>query len=240
MYLCTLFTETRSEMSTTLDYESIETALGDRLRRSDDLNIHGDNFLPVSLLDKLFHYSEQELGTELDGSGRTVHRNFHGHDFDRWIDNLVARTRIPLAGDNGEHTAVELVDIDSMTFDGEGNVTVTLPDDTTYTLLADDGSQLLARGIDDLEARLDLTTMFSHPPVDSDSEPYLGFGTVAHIMRVVCDKSGIDATKVNAHELSARVFEHFKHEMLPLVPSLWNDMEHIMHYARPVLRPVTA
>ena len=164
-----------------------------------------------------------------------MHRNFHGHDFDRWIDNLVARTRLPLADDDGELTEVELVDIDAMTFDGAGNIIVTLPDDTEYTLMAPDGEPLTALGVDELEVAVSLETMFSHPPVDSDSEPYLGFGTLAHIQRVVCDNSGIDATKVDPHELSARIFEHFKHEMLPLVPSLWNDMEHIMHYARPAL-----
>lgn len=222
-------------MSTTLDYESIEIYLGDRLRRSDNLDIHADHFFPVSLLDKLFHFSEHERGTENDARGHAVHRNFHGHDFDRWIDNLVARTKLPLADDDGERADIDLVEIDSMTFEPGAPVTVTLPDETVYTLLDADGHPLVADSIDRLAISLDISSMFNRPPVDSDSEPYLGFGTVAHIVRVVCDKSGIDPVKVDAAMLTDRLFAHFKLEMLPLIPSLWNDMEHVMHYARPSL-----
>ncbi|MDE6154070.1 MAG: hypothetical protein K2G21_08000 [Muribaculaceae bacterium] len=222
-------------MSTTLDYESIEIYLGDRLRRNDNLDIHGDNFFPVSLLDKLFHYSESKRGTEHDSHGRPVHRNFHGHDFDRWVDNLVARTRLSLADEDGSRATVDLVDIDAFTFDDRGYITVTLPDETSYTLMGSDGHPLIAGSIDNLAVMLDISTMFNRPPVDSDSEPYLGFGTIAHIVRVVCERSGIDSSTVEPHQFTDRLFEHFKREMLPLIPSLWNDMEHIMHYAHPVL-----
>lgn len=223
-------------METTIDYESAETCLGDRLRLSDNLDIHADHFFPVSLLDRLFHYSEQACGTETDSMNRTVHRNFHGHDFDRWIDNLVARTRIDLADDGGNIVTAELVDIDAMTFGCDRTVTVTLPDETRYTLVEhDSGSPLLADSIARLEIHLDISGMFDRPPVDGDSGPYLGFGTIAHVVRVVCDKNGIDMSRVNATELSERIFRHFRQEMLPLIPSLWNDMEHIMHYARPTL-----
>lgn len=225
-------------MDNLLDYESIEIYLGDRLRRADNLDIHADHFFPVTLLDKLFHYSEEVNGTERDGSNRSLHRNFHGHDFDRWIDNIVARTQLQLLDDDDNRDRVSLLDIDAMSIGGtDGRVTVTLPDGTSYTLLAPDGRPIAATSLHDLSIRLDLSTMFSRPPVDSDSEPYLGFGRLAHIVRVVCDKSGIDVAKVDRHDLSARIFEHFKHEMLPLIPSLWNDMEHIMHYAEPLLIP---
>lgn len=223
-------------MDTTLDYESIETSLGDKLRLSDNLDIHADHFFPVSLLDKLFHYSEMSRGTERDGLNRTVHRNFHGHDFDRWIDNIVAHTRLDIIDEEGTTETVDLIDIDSMTFNDDHTVTVTLPDETSYTLLDSDTRRPLQAGsINDISVDLDLSAMFEHPPVDSDSEPYLGFGPVAHIVRVVCDKSGITPSKVNATDLSGRIFGHFRHEMLPLIPSLWNDMEHIMHYGRPRL-----
>jgi len=224
-------------METTLDYESVETFLGDRLRRQDNLDIHTDHFFPVSLLDKLFHYSEESRGIGLDNLNRPVHRNFHGHDFDRWIDNLVAHTRLDLVDDDGNRETIELVDIDALTFNDDNTVTVTMPDGTAYTLLSHDGRPLTADAMDDINVYIDLGTMFDHPPVDSDSEPYLGFGTVAHIFRVVCEKSGIDPSKVDGQELSGKLFEHLKQEMLPLIPSLWNDMEHIMHYARPILTP---
>lgn len=223
-------------METTLDYELVETYLGDLLRGSDNLDIHADHFFPVTLLDLLFHYSESERGTERDMAGHMVRRNFHGHDFDRWIDNLVAATQLTLADDDGTTCSVQLVDIDSMAFDSDsGVVTVTLPDETTYTLLGDDGCALIAPCLNDLAISMDISRMFDHAPVDEDSEPYLGFGTLAHIVRVVADKSGIDPAKADAANLSRRLFQHFKNEMLPLVPSLWNDMEHIMHYAHPTL-----
>ncbi len=225
-------------MDTTLDYESIETSLGDKLRLSDNLDIHADHFFPVSLLDKLFHYSEQSRGTERDYLNRTVHRNFHGHDFDRWIDNIVAHTRLDIIDDEGSARMIDLIDIDSLTFNDDHTITATLPDETKYTLLDSDTHRpLQADNINDISVNLDLSTMFERPPVDSDSEPYLGFGPIAHIVRVVCDKSDITPSKVNATELSDRIFAHFKHEMLPLIPSLWNDMEHIMHYGRPRLSP---
>ena len=222
-------------MDNLLDYESIEIYLGDRLRRSDNLDIHADHFFPVTLLDKLFHYSEAVNGTERDGSNRSLHRNFHGHDFDRWIDNIVARTQLQLLDDENNRDQVALLDIDAMSMGDSGVVTVVLPDETSYTLVLPDGRELSARSLNDLEIRLDLSRMFSCPPVDSDSEPYMGFGQLAHIVRVVCDKSGIDVTKVDQHDLSGRIFEHFKNELLPLIPSLWNDMEHVMHYAEPLL-----
>ena len=226
-------------MDTSLDYESAETYFGDRLRLSDNLDIHADHFFPVSLLDKLFHYSEQSRGTERDSLNRTVHRNFHGHDFDRWIDNIIARTKIDIIDDEGTVETADLVDIDALTFNSDHTVTVTLPDETSYTLAdSTDHRPLQAAGIEDLSVNLDLSTMFDRPPVDSDSEPYLGFGTIAHIVRVVCEKSGIDPSQTDAVKLSDRIFENFRNEMLPLIPSLWNDMEHIMHYARPTLTQV--
>lgn len=217
-----------------LDYESIETHLGDQLRHSDCLDIHADRFFPVTLLDLLFHYSEQQLGSEIDSDSRILHRNFHGHDFDRWIDNLVAKTKLKLVDEERNIETVELIDIDSVIFDSN-SVFVNLPDETRYTLLNDHGSQFVASNLEQVGIHLDLASMFDHGPVDEDSEPYLGFGPLAHIIRVVCDKSGIDPARVKADELSQRIFNHFKNEMLPLIPSLWNDMEHILHYATPVI-----
>ncbi len=221
-------------MDNIFDYEAIEIYLGDYLRRADNLDIHADHFFPVSLLDKLFHYSEEVNGTESDGI-RRVHRNFHGHDFDRWIDNIVARTRLQLMDEDNNRDEVQLLDIDAFSITPDCYVSVTMPDETVYTLLGPDGYQLKASSLGDLALRLDLSAMFNRPPVDDDAEPYLGFGTLAHIVRVVCDKSNIDPVKAKGHELSLKIFEHFKNEMLPLIPSLWNDMEHIMNYAEPLI-----
>lgn len=224
---------------TTLDYESIEIYLGDHLRRQDCLDIHSDHFFPVTLLDELFHYSELSRGRVLDEHQRPVHRNFHGHDFDRWIDNLVARTELLLAPEEGSNEVerIRLVDIDSMTL-GESShvVTVTLPDETSYTLLSPDGKTLLRVGeLKELSIRVDISRLFSMPPVDSDASQYMGFGMLAHIIRVVCERSGIDPKTVNPTELSRKVFAHFKDELTGLIPSLWNDMEHIAHYTTPRL-----
>lgn len=217
----------------TFDYENIETHLGEYLRHADNLDIHSDHFFPITLLDRIFHYSEQQHGTEIEG-GKKIHRNFHGHDFDRWIDNLIARTHLPLIDDEGNTETVELVDIDSFTVGTPGaEVLVTLPDETTYTLLDRDGKPLQAHELEDLGVELDISDMFDRPPVDNDSEQYLGFGTLAQIVRVVCERSGLklEEGKMTAADLSERIFRHFRDELLPLIPSLWNDMEHIAHYA---------
>lgn len=222
-----------------LDYESVETYLGDRLRRADCLDVHADHFFPVTLLDLLFHYSEEHLGAALDEKNRKIHRNFHGHDFDRWIDNLVARTRLALAPDEPDAGAesVELIDIDSLSInEGTGTVEVILPDETTYRLLDGDGSAMLsARSLDDIDIHVDIAGLFDRPPVDSDAAPYMGFGMLAHVVRVACDKSGIDPAKVDPHKLSVQLFNHFKNELLDLIPSLWNDMEHLLHYTNPTI-----
>lgn len=227
---------------TTLDYESIEIYLGDRLRRSDCIDIHSDHFFPVTLLDGLFHYSERTQGKAVDEHNRTVHRNFHGHDFDRWIDNLVARTRLTVADDCDSHEIerIELVDIDSMTLgEDDDRVTVTLPDETTYTLLQADGkAPLRAASLDELTITFDLSGLFNAPPVDSDASQYMGFGMLAHIIRVVCERSGIDPAKADAADLSHKILAHFKDELTSLIPSLWNDMEHIAHYTRLTLTRV--
>lgn len=224
---------------TTLDYESIEIYLGDHLRRADCLDVHADHFFPVTLLNRIFHYSEDRYGKATDADNRLVHRNFHGHDFDRWIDNLVARTLLhidpPAAGD---HPTVELIDIDSIRFGNEGGeIVVTLPDDTSHRLLANDSTEpLRATTVEALSVEIDLSGLFHRQPVDADSDPYMGFGLLAHVVRTVCDKSGIDPKGVDPVKLSDRIFDHFKEELLDLIPSLWNDMEHIAHYARPTLR----
>ncbi len=218
----------------TLDYENIETHLGDYLRHADNLDIHSDHFFPITLLDRIFHYSEHQHGTEIEG-GKKIHRNFHGHDFDRWIDNLIARTKLDLHDSDGETATVELVDIDAFSIgNADGEVLVTLPDETTYTLLDHNGNKLQAHELEDLGVELDISEMFNRPPVDSDSEQYMGFGTLAQIVRVVCERSGLklEDGKMTAADLSERIFRHFHDELLPLIPSLWNDMEHIAHYAR--------
>ncbi|MDE5607816.1 MAG: hypothetical protein K2I64_02645 [Muribaculaceae bacterium] len=220
---------------TTLDYESIEIYLGDRLRRADCLDVHADHFFPVTLLDHIFHYSEEVNGSVSDGA-RVVHRNFHGHDFDRWIDNLVARTRLHITPAAEGHDVVELLDIDSMIFSEDSSVTVNLPDDTSHQLVDfSSGEPLRATSLDDLSVSIDLAGLFHRPPVDADSEPYMGFGMLAHVVRTVCDKSGIDPAAVDPAKLSDRIFDHFKNELLDLIPSLWNDMEHILHYCHPSL-----
>ncbi len=225
---------------TILDYESIEIYLGDRLRRADCLDVHADHFFPVTLLDHIFHYSEQINGAVTDGSSRVIHRNFHGHDFDRWIDNLVARTRLHVEPGVAGHDIIELLDIDSIAFDGsDAGVTVILPDDTTHRLLTSDSRERVrATSLDDLAVSIDLAGLFHRPPVDNDSEPYMGFGLLAHVVRTVCDKSGIDPTAVDPVKLSDRIFDHFKNELLEHIPSFWNDMEHILHYCHPELHAV--
>ena len=218
---------------TTLDYESVEIYLGDHLRRADCLDVHADHFFPVTILDRLFHYSEQLNGSVSDGS-RMVHRNFHGHDFDRWIDNLVARTRLYVSPAAAGHGAIELLDIDSMTFEPGEPVAVTLPDETTHTLLtAPMGDPLAASSLDELSIGIDLAGLFHKAPVDADAEPYMGFGLLAHVVRTVCEKSGIEPSKVDPVKLSDRIFDHFKNELLEHIPSFWNDMEHILHYCHP-------
>lgn len=218
----------------TCDYETIETHLGDCLRHADNLDIHSDNFFPVTLLDRIFHYSEEKHGTEMEG-GRKIHRNFHGHDFDRWIDNLIARTSLSLLGEDGEVKEVELVDIDSLEIGyRDGEVAVVLPDETRGTLLDDAGVPAHAESLEELGVVLDISDMFDMPPVDSDAEQYLGFGTLAQIVRVVCERSGLrlEDGKMSAADLSERIFRHFSDELVALIPSLWNDMEHVAHYAR--------
>ncbi|MDE6085040.1 MAG: hypothetical protein K2G40_01385 [Muribaculaceae bacterium] len=222
-------------MTQTLDYETIETHLGDSLRKSDNLDIHADHFFPITLLNRIFHYSEENHGTEMEG-GRVIHRNFHGHDFDRWIDNLVARTRINLSDQEGNIEHIDLVDIDSMTIsDNNDEVIITLPDETEYVLVDNENRPVKAEKLEDLHLSLDISHMFDRPPVDNDAEQYLGFGTLAQIVRVVCERTGLKVNdeRMSPQELSERIFRHFNNELLPLIPSLWNDMEHIAHYGKP-------
>lgn len=217
-----------------LDYEAIEEHLGNVLRHSDNLDVHSDSFFPVSLLDALFHYSEEACGHDRDATNRVVHNNFHGHDFDRWIDNMVAKVRLPLDGGG----VVSLVEIDSFTI-AEGRVIVTLPSEKEHLLLeSPDGAPMVVNRLEDLSIALDIAVMFEHPAVDDDADPYEGFGALARIVRVVSEKTGMDLAQVNAHDFSEKLLKHFGQEMLPLIPSLWNDMEHIYHFGRPRLATI--
>ena len=227
-----------TSMKETLDYETIEERLGETLRKSDNLDIHADHFFPVTLLNRIFHYSEEIHGKEMEGK-RVIHRNFHGHDFDRWVDNLIARTRLTLLDSEWNVEHVDLVDTDSMTIGNpDSEITVTLPDETEYTLVDDENNPIKADTVEDLSLIMDISHMFDRPPVDNDAEQYLGFGTLAQIVRVVCDRTGlkVDDGRMSPQELSERIFNHFQKELLPLIPSLWNDMEHIAHYANPEIK----
>lgn len=210
-----------------MDYETLEIYLGERLNASDCLDIHSDEFFPVSLLRQLFHYSEESRP-----DGAPV--NYHGHDFDRWVDNCVAATRLHLINDKGDERQVTLVDIDGLEFVSDGTIKVILPDETEWTLLIEQGEiPLTASSLSDLDFSMPLEEMFKYHPVDDDSEGYTGFGVLAHLIRVVCERSGIDPAVVDQRQLSERIFAHFKDELLPLIPVLWNDMEHIEHYTHP-------
>lgn len=219
----------------TYDYETLEEHLGAILRKSDNIDFHSDNFFPVSLLDKLFHFSEK-LSVIENRHEKNSFKNFHGHDFDRWIDNMIASTSLLLQDDNKEITEINLIDIDCININEEtGETTVVLPNETIYRLMAKTGEtdrhEMKLHSLEEMSVSLDLSGV-SYDAVTDDNEPYQGFGGLAHVFRVVCEKSSINPTSVNAAKLSDKIFELLKFELLPLIPSLWNDMEIIYDTVR--------
>lgn len=223
----------------TVDYETLEEHLGNRLRSADNLDYSSEEFFPVSLIDMLFHFSEK-LSVVENRREKGGFKNFHGHDFDRWIDNMIASTPVFIEDEEGDITKVTLVDIDSMVIDAvSGKVTITLPDETSYRAVIPVDSthyeQMMLKTLDDLSVSLDLPAVERLFTPNEDNEIYEGFGQVAHIVRLIAEKSGIDINRVDRAVLSKKLFEVFKFELLPLIPSIWNDMEVIYDTVTPQL-----
>lgn len=220
------------------DYESIEEYLGNRLRTADNLDYHSDEFFPVSLLDMLFHFSEK-LSIVENRHDKGSFKNFHGHDFDRWIDNLVASATLTIEDDENEASEIKLIDIDSIRINPDGDTTVMLPDETVYNVInITDGisrQKVSINSVQQLDISLDLKNIISQAANNEDEEEYQAFGSLAHVVRVVCEKNSINPAEIDGRRLSEKIFEIFKFELLPLIPSLWNDMEIIYDTVTPVL-----
>lgn len=223
------------------DYETIEEHLGNILRRSDNLDFHSENFFPVSIIDMLFHFSEKLSEIEKRRDSKSF-RNFHGHDFDRWIDNMIADIPLYLKDDD-EICKVKLIDIDCISINlTTCEVSVTLPDETTYAMLFIDSTgnykPLMLKNIEELTIHLDIAPVYSLFTPNEDNENYDGFGSIAHLIRVVCEKSNTTPDSVDKYMLSNKIFNVFKFELLPLIPSIWNDMEVIYDTVKPQLTHV--
>lgn len=220
------------------DYESIEEYLGNRLRAADNLDYHSDEFFPVSLLDMLFHFSEK-LSIVENRHDKGSFKNFHGHDFDRWIDNLVASATLAIEDDENEASEIKLIDIDCIRIVPDGDTTVMLPDETVYNIInITDGisrQKVSINSIQQLDISLELKNIISQTANNEEDEAYQAFGSLAHVVRVVCEKNSINPCDIDCRRLSEKIFEIFKFELLPLIPSLWNDMEIIYDTVTPIL-----
>lgn len=217
----------------TLDYESLETLLGNRFRVSDNYDMDRDLFFPVSFLDRLFHFA-QDLATVENRRDSRVKVQAFGRYFDIWVDDMVAKTRLHVnKGDNG--AVVRLIDVACMKFLESGEVYAHV-DGVEHLVTDEHGFPLRAYSPDDLALEIETSNTF-----DSEFPETLEYLASFFIRAAAGLKTEVNNTA--APRLADMLFDHFKFDLVPLVPDLFEDLSliadrHVFTLTLTTARPV--
>lgn len=204
----------------TVDYETLETALGNLLRKSDNYNLDNAHFFPVGFLDRLFHFAQDMSVVEhrRDEKNEIISS---GDDFDRWIDDMVATATVLVGRDTDtEPIETQLVDIASLTFDGEGRVIAEMADGGSATLMANDSAPLKAMALDDLMIEVEQDYRRQSAPLET-------LEYLASVFYRASRSLKIDISNENSDRFIEPIFKFFKFDLIPFVPDLLEDLEQI-------------
>lgn len=204
----------------TVDYETIETALGRRLRTSDNYNLDNAHFFPVGFLDRLFHFA-QDMSVVEHRRDEKHEITSSGDDFDRWIDDMVATASVLVRREgSSEPVEAQLVDIASLTFGDGGEVTAEMADGSGAILMSDSSSPLMATSLDDLTVEVEQN--YSRQSAPLETLEYL-----ASVFYRASRSLKIDISNDNSTRFIEPVFKFFKFDLIPFVPDLLEDLEQI-------------
>lgn len=200
------------------DYEELETAVGNYLRRQDSFNVAEHHFFPIGFIGRLCRFG-QDLSVVEHRHNPQVKVADYGSDFDIWIDNMAACCTLH-AADGGNIRHLKLIDITYMEFSDNGSVTVSITGDGSFPLTGSDGRPIRATCPENLP--LELTTHYSH------GEPLEDIEGLASLFIRAGQIMNIEINDENRPRFEETVFSHFKFELVPMIPYILEDLETIL------------
>ncbi len=215
----------------TVDYESLETHLGNIFRMSDNYDLNDAHFFPVGFLDRLFHFA-QDLSVVENRRDKKREILTSGDDFDRWVDDMIATASVQVRLDvSGSVVTAQLIDIASLQFEADGTVKAEMVDGNSAVLMADESTPMNVTSLEQLT--IDVEQAYSR-----QSEP---LGTLEYLASMFYRASKalkVDISNDNRDKFIEPVFRFFKFDLIPMIPDLQEDLEQIADERLLVIRVV--
>ena len=201
---------------TLADYETLETHLGNHLRKCDNYNTDDELFFPIGFLDRLFHFAE-EVAALQHLENPEIKATTPGKDFDLWVDDMVATASIFLSDGISDPFEAQLIDVEQIRIDEQRNVIATV-DGCDYYVFSAAGEPLKSDNIQDLAIDIETIGTFS----DDERPDTLDYLASIFIRAAMSMK--MQVSNANAPHLSSTIYNVFREELLPFIPSLLEDL----------------
>lgn len=204
----------------TVDYETVETALGDKLRACDNYDLDHAHFFPIGFIDRLFHFA-QDLSVVEHRHDDKREVTTSGDDFDRWVDDMVSGTILLVRTAPGaEPVEARLIDVLSLDFASDGTVTAEMAEGGTAQVMLDADTPLLASGVDDLNIAVE-------EAYERQSSPLRSLEYLASMFFRAGRSLKINICNQNRDLFIEPIFKFFKFDLVPMINDLQEDLEQI-------------
>lgn len=204
----------------TVDYETVETALGDKLRACDNYDLDHAHFFPIGFIDRLFHFA-QDLSVVEHRHDEKREVTTSGDDFDRWVDDMVSGTILLVRTAPGaEPVEARLIDVLSLDFASDGTVTAEMAEGGTAQVMLDADTPLLASGVDDLNIAVE-------EAYERQSSPLRSLEYLASMFFRAGRSLKINICNQNRDLFIEPIFKFFKFDLVPMINDLQEDLEQI-------------
>ncbi len=198
------------------DYETLETHLGNHLRRADNYDMNEDLFFPVQFLDRLFHFAE-DLSVVENRHNPELEVLRSGRNFDLWIDDMVANAVIYLSDENSvAPMEVKLIDIESFTVKDNNIVATTADGD--FMVVGNDGEPLIVNKIEDLKLNVETVGSF-----DEEERPE-SLEYLASIFIRAAQSMKTEVSNDTSGRIVDPIYNFFKYDLAKIVPDLYEDL----------------
>lgn len=203
----------------TYSYEDLETAIGNLLRKMDNYDMAEHHFFPISFLDRLTHFAENISVVE-SRSNPDIKPVDTGSTFDVWVDNMAAKCKVLLQTENNRTITVPLIEIYDMDFTPEGEVYARTGETSRFRVLGQDGKPLAASSPEDLHIKI--STQYERGETLEDLEGLASlFIRAGRAMKV-------EINNANRPLFEEKIFNHFKFDLIPMIPYIQDNLETIL------------
>jgi len=202
------------------DYEYLETAVGNVLRKQDNYNVGEHHFFPIGFLDRLAHFA-QDLSVVENRRNPQSRQNSYGSDFDIWLDNMASKCVVGLR-DGDRLESVPLINIVEMIF---------TPDKEVFAVLGDGRELRVMSGVSESAEPMAAASPEDFGlAIETDycgSEPLEDIEGLASLFIRAGSAIGVDISNENRPLFENRIYDHFKFDLVPMLPYLLEDLETI-------------